>query len=301
MSDDKSGEAIMAENMAALEAGEDMPHDEDMPIIDDDVNNDIDDGTKELAEDLEAIASKDGYQSKEEWVESGKDPEDYMTKEEFAKVGDMRDGGMTRQQMSKSFVQLESAMKDMLSNQNQMLTDARNDERKKTLIDLEAKKKEAIDFQDTSEAIKLDREIVKLENESKPKTPEAPTNVQSWHDSNKHWYDNDTAAAGLVNSILAKNDAKGASFEDAIKEAETAAKKHFPYHFDDTADTSKDVTAQNRKPLRRTETGRSPKAKADDSNAKKFSDLDPAMATIARKAAKATGMTEKEYMENFNV
>jgi hypothetical protein len=207
----------------------------------------------------------------------------------------MRDGGMTRQQMSKSFVQLESAMKEMVTNQNKMITDARDDERSKTLSDLEAKKKEAIDFQDTDEAIKLDREIVKLSNEVKPKAQEAPTNVQSWHDSNKHWYDNDSAAAGLVNSILAKNDAKGASFEDAIKEAETAAKQHFPYHFDD-APTSKETP---RKPLRRTETGGRAKPKADDANAKKFSDLDPAMATIARKAAKATGMTEKEYMENL--
>jgi hypothetical protein len=292
--EEKSGETIMAENMAALEANEDMPHSDDVETeeVDDDV---IDAGTDELDADLKAIAEKDGYMSEQEWVDSGKDADDYMTEEEFAKVGDMRDGGQTRQQMSKSFVQLESAMKEMVANQNKMISDARNDERTKTLASLQAKKQEAVDFQDTEEAIKVDREIVRLENEvNAPVAPiQPPDNVNKWVADNKHWYNNDAAAAGLVNSILAKNEAKGVSFDDAIKEAETAAKQHFPYHFDDAPKAQSPA----RKPLRRSETGRT--VKPSDNQAKRFSDLDPGMAKIARKAAKATGMTEKEYMENL--
>jgi len=311
------GLQIMQENMAALEAGEDAPHNEDTvydepkpdepeaevvdEVIDDVVDDDIVGESDESG--ISEISKKDGYMTKEQWVESGKNPEDYMTEKEFSKVGELRDGDMTRQQLSKQNVQMESLMNEVLTNQNKMIDDAKASEREKVIAELKAEQKEAIEFQDADKALEIERKIVAEEEESKPKVevkddpdpePQAPPGMVDWHNNNKHWYNVDLNAQTLINSELTKSQAKGVSFEDGIITAEAKVRKYYPQYFDDDPEAKPET-----KPNRPRPAGESSRRKGPATVKKSFKDLDPVMQSFAKKAAKASGMTEEQYMESM--
>jgi hypothetical protein len=221
-----------------------------------------------------------------------------MTKEQFAKVGKLRDDSkLSRQKLAKQLVKMETVMNEVVTNQQRMIDEAKAAERAKTLAELKAKKKEAIEFKDTEEALEVDRQIVKLESETPKKT--AKTEEEVWYDANKHWYANDVAAKGLVNAHLAKCEAQGLPFSEAIKGAEAKVKKAFPYHFDDDVKETKETAEKI--PTRRAAVEKSSKPLTEQKKTRKFSDLDPALASIARRAAKASGLTEEQYMSQMAI
>ena len=317
---DPSGEEILKANMAALEEGKDLPYGDDYEPTEEppeDIKEDIKqeepeevDDAEELEEELdedieeeiddesEEIAKKDGYMTKEEWVASGKDEDDYMTQEEFAKVGKLRDGKETRQQLSKKFVQMESTMKELVTSTNKMIEDAKSKERAKVLAELQEQKKEAIEFQDAEGAADIERKIVAHEAEEPVKKEaiidDVPDEVKTWYDSNDSWYNVDAAATGLLNAQLVKHEKSGKPFSEGIELAMSLVKKNFPYHFEDGEPDTKEIPT--RRPRVASEKSQKRKSQV---KTKSFADLDPEMAKIAKKAAKASGLTEAEYMENL--
>lgn len=309
------GLQIMQENMAALEAGSDLPHDEsteyepdEKPVdnSDEEIEAKVDDEPEEIAEpevdEVSDIAKKDGFMTKEQWKESGKDPEDYMTPDEFSKVGELRDGDKTRQTLSKQYVQMESAMNELVKGQQQMIEDARKSERDKVVSELKAEKAEAIEYNETEKAIEIDRKIIieeaKDAPEVKDETPQAPQGMTDWFNSNEHWYSVDQGAANLVNSELSKYEKQGLPFEEGIVKAEAKVKKHFPQYFDDVEEVkTPDEKPAEVKPRPRVASESSRRKPNQSESKRSFSELDPALQKIARKAAKASGLTEAEYME----
>lgn len=291
----KSGEEMLKENMAAFDDGVDLPHDEEVVTRTDvDIEDDVQ--VDDVADPIEQIAQKDGYVSMEDWVAQGKDPDDYMTKEDFAKVGELRDGELSRQQLAKKFVQMESALSEFMREQKDITQRAREDERQKTLAELQNKKQEAIDFQDAKEAVKIQEEISRIENEDKPveTVPDVDPDITKWLDDNGYWYNNSKQAQEVVNVSLAASEKQGVPFKEAIKIAENRARKVVPYLFDDDNTTT-------RIPQTRSETGVRRKPQEFNDGKKRFSDLgDPALITIAKKAAKASGLSESEYMEQYH-
>jgi len=294
-----SGEEILKQNMAALEAGQELPFTEDMPEVKTDESSDelanLDDNAKE-------IVKKDGYVTKEEWVASGKDPDDYLTAEEFAKVGSIRDSDKSKNQIAKQLVQMERVMNDMIRGQQQMLDDAKAKERQKTLDELQARRKEAIDYKDVDELEKVTKEIIKVESE-KPIVKEeviVDSSVKNWYEANKHWYSVDSSAKTVIDIELSKQHAKGVPFEEAIVFAEAKAKKYFPFYFDEEPAKQESATTLDKfKPKGVTETAtRKPPTSA---NKKTFADLDEGMRVVAKAAAKASGMTEAEYMAQIKL
>lgn len=307
-----SGLQIMQENIAALESGEEAPHNEGTVYEEAESNEPITEPveTEEVIDDepidevdepeVSELAKKDGFMSKEDWVASGKAEEDYMTPEEFSKVGELRDGDKTRQQLSKQLVQMESVMKETLKNSNQMIENAKKSERDKVIAELKAEQKEAVEYQDTEKALEIERKIIKEEakDEEKPEVkPEENKPSQAmadWFESNEHWYGVDTGASNLINSELTKCQKAGLPFEEGIIKAEAKAKKYFPQYFDDVAETA----AIPARPRAVSESSRR-KGPPKGGPKKTFKDLDANMQVFARKAAKASGMTESEYMENM--
>jgi len=309
-----SGLQIMQENMAALESGEEAPHNDDTvyeeaapdePITEPVETEEVvdDEPIDEVVEpEVSELAKKDGFMSKDDWVASGKAEEDYMTPEEFSKVGELRDdSNITRQQLSKQFVQMESNMNEMLKSQRQIVEDARKSERDKVIAELKAEQKEAVEYQDTEKALEIERKIndEKAKAEEKPEVKpdeNKPSQAMSdWHGSNDHWYGVDEGASNLINSELIKSEKAGLPFEEGIIKAEARAKKYFPQYFDDIAEPEPEVKIPPR-PRSVSETSR---RKTKTESKKTFKDLDPAIQVFARKAAKASGMTETEYMENM--
>lgn len=309
-----SGLQIMQENMAAAEAGEDMPHEEDtvygepdpdLENIDNDLENDDDldlDPDPDPDPEISEIAKKDGFMTKEQWVSSGKAEEDYMSEEEFSKVGELRDGEKTRQQLSKQYVQMESTMNEMLKSQQQMVENAKKTEREKVIAELKIEQKDAIEYSETEKALELERKIAdeQAKDEVKPEVkgekPQAPQAMTDWYNNNKHWYSIDINASNLINAELAKHEAGGLPFEEGIAKAEAKARKYYPQYFDD-AEPEKKKDDPPKIPRPASESSR--KRGNQKESKKTFKDLDPAMQSIARRAAKASGLSESEYMENM--
>ena len=316
----KTGEEIIADNMKALEAADESGEELKLPYPDADsvkepekpvegeeaeVVAEVKEEEKEPESEAETvevdeIAEKDGYMSKEDWIASGKPEEDYMSKEDFAKVGELRDGGETRQQLAKKLVQMEASLKDVVTNQRSMIDDAKEQTRQTLLAELQEKKKEAIEFQDAEGAAKIERDIVKAENDKPAEVQdEVSPEVKSWYDSNSSWYQVDAAATGALNVQLQKHEAAGLPFEEAIPKAMEVVKKHFPYHFDGEAEAKpKEKEIPTRVTARAVETSQK---KAESKKTRTFADIEDAEERkIAKAGAKMANMTEEKYMENYS-
>lgn len=307
-----SGEDIMRQNMAAFESGEDLPHNEELTITSDptpepeepeSLEGSQDDGyEEEPQEELEASEDDDArHMSKEDWVAAGKDPDTYLTPDEFKRVGDLR--GESNLALAKKFAQQESMMKEILSNQNQSITDAKNREREKVLAELKQQQAEAIEFSDTEKAVELERKIASHETVDKPvdNTPKPDDGVAEFYESNKDWYDSDPAAKGMLNTLLTRCKNRGLSFNEAIDESLPKVKAQFHYLFDD-AQAPEAQAPVNKKAVAPRPTAvseKSRKASKPASKKRSFSELDASMQTFARKAAKASGLTEQQYMEQM--
>jgi len=300
MSEELSGEEIMRQNMAALDAGEEMPHvDESFEPENIQENTELEpefneESHDDVVEEIPEIAKKDGFMTKDEWIASGKDPDEYMTPEEFARVGELRDGDMTRQQLSKQLVQQQAVMKEILANQQKSIQDAANRAKQEALAELEAKKKEAIEYGDAEKAVELEREIIKNVTAEEPQEPEVNPVEQSmsqWYSKNDDWYGTHSGATDLLNVELKRAERQGLPFEDGIRQAEGAVKKQFGYLFGEQAQEKpkapRSVSTQTRKP-------------AKQSQKLSIKALPPEMQSIARTVIKKTGITEQEYMEQYN-
>ena len=310
-----SGEDIIKANMKALEEADEkgeevvLPFDEESALkepekpVDEPIEKAIDepqDEPKETVEEpeLDEIAKKDGYMSKEDWVASGKPEEDYMSKEDFAKVGELRDGDETRQQLSKKLVQMEAALKDVVTNQRSMIDDAKEQTRLETLAQLQEKKKEAIEFQDAEGAANIEREIVAAEKQEPAEAvAESNPTLDAWYAKNDSWYNVDANATSALNVQLQKHEKAGLPFEEGIELAMDVVKKHFPYHFDDAEiPAAKDQDVPTRVTQRAVETS---SKKAASKKTKTFADLPESERKIAKAGAKMSGLTETEYMEQY--
>ncbi len=119
--------------------------------------------------------------------------------------------------------------------------------------------------------------------------------MTDWYNGNKHWYGTDVGASNLINAELTKHQEAGLPFEEGIIKAEAKAKKYFPQYFDDVAEV--ETKAPPARPRAVSETSR--RKSSTKESKKTFKDLDANMQVFARKAAKASGMTESEYMESM--
>ena len=148
-----SGLEMMQQNMAAVEAGEAMPHSggDKLQVVDD-IEDVVQEPVQETefehevnaetikTEDLgieeqvdtelgaseEDIADKDGWESKEDWIARGMDEDDYLTREEFTAVGEIRDDkNITRQTLAKQNVKTNKIMKEMQANMLRIIEDNR--------------------------------------------------------------------------------------------------------------------------------------------------------------------------------
>ena len=290
---------MMQENMAAMDAGEEMPHtgDPEDAAVEESIDPVTEPDPEPNAEPEEDIAKKDGYMSKEDWIASGKDPEQYMTQEDFERVGQLRDDkSVTRQQLSKEYVQTQAMLKEVMKNQQKMLTDAEERVRAETLASIEKQQKEAIEDGETEKAIELERE--KLKHTEKPDdtpddTPQIEAGVQDWVDKNSSWYSVDQSATNLMNIELKKAQDKGLSFSEGSAQAEAKVRKHFSYYFDDEQPEEKPA------PRRPSAVSERSRRKPEASKSKTFNDLPAEMRSMAKKVAKQSGMTEAEYMESY--
>ena len=314
-----SGQEILKANIEAAEAGLELPYpDADSAMKEDAAEEPVKPSEETLEEEVvapieeekdaqeasedvvddskEELAKKDGYMSKEEWIASGKPEAEYMSQEDFIKVGEIRDGEKSRQQMAKQLVQLESTLKDVVTNQRTQIDKAAEDARQEVLANLEAQKKEAIEFQDAEAAARIEREIVKNE-QTKPTEVVEDTNpvLTEWYAKNDTWYNIDPTATGALNVQLQKHEKAGLPFEEGIKKAMEVVRANFPYHFDDIETPKKD--APTRIPRGASEKSqKKPNAK----KVKTFADIaDLEERKIAKQGAKMSQMTETEYMENY--
>ena len=296
-----SGEEIMKANMEALDKGEEAPYPdvESTETTEEVVETEEVEEVEEVeeAEETSEIAKKDGYMTKQQWIDSGKPADDYMSEEDFIKVGELRDSDETRQQLSKKLVQMEATLKDVVSNQRSMIDSAADKAREETLASLNEQKKEAIEFQDAEGAARIEREIVEAEgNKPAEVDKNAPSDeMQAWYNENESWYNVDGASTGLLNSQLVKYEKEGKPFSEGVELAMETVRKHFSYHFEDEA-----APKTTSKPTRTRVATESSRVKPSQTkNTKTFADLDPDEAKIARVGAKMAGMTETQYMENY--
>jgi len=313
-----SGEDIIKANMKALEEADEkgeevvLPFDEESalkepekPVEDDkkEVVAEVEDEPKEPVDEPDAdeqaeLAKKDGYMSKEDWIAAGKPADEYMSEEDFVKVGELRDGGESKQQLAKKLVQMETALKDVANNQRSMIEKAEEDARQSLLTDLEAQKKEAIEFQDASGAADIERKIVEAEKTKPAEAVNEPNPaLDTWYKENDTWYNIDANATSALNVQLQKHEKAGLPFEEGIELAMTVVKKHFPYHFDDveaTNTTKKDIPTRVPRG-----TQEQSQKKVSQKKGKTFADLPDSERAIAKQGAKMANMTESEYMENY--
>ncbi len=303
MSDDISGEEMLAQNMAALESGEDMPHvdydeGEQAEHTEDAI---VEDSEPEVVEDIEEevpeAAKKDGFMSKQEWIDAGKDPDEYMTPAEFARVGELRDGSDTRQKLAKQLVQQEAVLKEIIANQNKMQSDTEARVRAETIQELEAKKKEAIDYGETEKAINIDREIQQHESQAnqaqQPEVTPVQQDMEAWYKNNDDWYGTHTNATDMLNVELKRAERQNIPFNEAVKAAEAKVKSQFGYLFDSNEKPAaevrpKAISTKSRKPAKQAKAKLSVKS------------LPPELQAMARQVIKKTGITEQEYMESYN-
>jgi hypothetical protein len=315
------GMDIIAQNMAALESGEELPFTgeivESSEVVEEAAEEATDDVTEEAANDIdnsdvvEEAAEETpekilGHQTKEQWVESGKDPDDYLTKEEFDRVGKLKDGNSIVD-VAKSQVRTEALLKDLLKQQESMLSKARTDEREKLLAELNAEKEEAINFRETEKALEIDEKIRQEEAKAEPEPEQKPEqdnnldpSLKEWYDNKPEWYNNHPSATDYLNYQLNIGHQKSLSFDDAIGPATEKVKQKFPELFDDEPALKKEVKKE--KPLVRP---RAPSEKSarkspvTSNKPKTFNDAPPEVRPFLKQAAKAASMTESEYMEIY--
>ncbi len=310
-----SGEDIMKQNMAAFEAGEDIPHETDMvesseglegDVVGEEPTEDVDNFEGDVdnlePEEVSELAKKDGYITKEDWVESGKPAEDYMTQAEFEKVGEIRDGKQSRQQIAKQLVQNEALVKEVLDNQRKAIAEAEDRARNETIAKLRAEQKDAIEFGETEKALEIERKVAEHQT-PEPAKPQIDDSVQTFFNENKDWYNNHQGARDLLNFELSRSKDKNLPFDDAIGPAMDKVKSQFNYLFDNApAETPAVERKPDDKPLARpraiSEKSRRPSS-AKPSGKKTFNDAPAEMRPMLRKAAKVAKMSESDYMEGY--
>jgi len=309
MSEDQlSGEEIIRQNMAAFDSGEELPYNEDGGI-----GTDPDDFTEESleenerddesVEDEQENPSTDDarHMSKEDWIASGKDPDSYLTPDEFKRAGDLRNE--SNLSLAKKLAQQESMMKEILSNQNQSITDAKEREREKVLTELRHQQAEAIEFSDTEKAVELERKIASHEavEPSTDSHQQIDAGVQEWHAKNSDWYNVDPGATGMLNVELQRAQRQNLPFNEAIGPAMDKVKRQFHYLFDDapSPESQQQISKKAVSPRPSAISEKSRKAARPAAKKRSFSELDPSMQNFARKAAKASGLSEQKYMEQM--
>ena len=293
-----TGEEILAQNMAALDAGEDIPHenDQEYDYSDDDPDLDPQEEPQEEDDATDQPLKEPSHMSEDEWVASGKDPDDYMSQDEFDRVGNMReDNSLTRTKMAKKIVQTEALMKEMLANQNAMIQKAEERTRDETIAKLRKEQKDAIDYGETEKAVDLERKISEQEKPAEKPTaePQLQPSVQTFYENNDDWYNVDPGATGLLNVELKRAQRQGLDFDDAIGPAMDKVKGQFSYLFPDAPQKAQ-------KPQRPRAVSERSRARPSAAPKKKtFNDLPPETRIIAKKAAKVSGLSESEYMEQM--
>jgi hypothetical protein len=305
-----SGEEIMSQNLAALNAGEDIPHSDDSfpeahenepeqeyaEESEGDEYSDDDQSEEELSE----IAKKDGYMTKEDWEASGKDPDDYVSQEDFERVGELRDDkSFTRQKMAKELVQTQSMVKEMLNNQNAMIRDAEERARNETIAKLKEEQKQAVDYGETEKAIEIEREINKQEKpvDNTPSQPNNPEGMDEFYQTNNDWYGVHNGATDLLNVHLTRSQRDGIEFKDAIGPAMDKVKVRFGEVFGDEPAPASNQKNPLVRPRATSEKSRRPAGV--QAKKKTFNDLPPEMRSFAKRGAKMSGLTESEYMEQM--
>jgi hypothetical protein len=285
MSEEQDGLAMMQANMDALDSGEEIPHDEVMPE-----SSEPESQAADSQDDAPTRKTGAKHMTKEEWEADGRDPDEYMSQDEFDRVADFKDE--SKLDISRKLARMEGLLKETVKSQSQMVSDAKEKARQEAIAELRDKQQEAIDDDDTKKALEIEREIQKeTEKEKVEATPKVDQGMQEWYNNNKGWYGQDQTATTLINMELQKSEAAGIPFEEAIKTAEARAKKHFPMYFDDAPEQEKPAA----RPRQMTETSRKPARQTEKK--KTFNDLPEEMRVIARKAAKASGLSEADYME----
>lgn len=288
--EEKTGEQLLEENMAAYHAGEEVPYEEEGDLIQPEAP-----GAEPPAEEP-GYAEKDGFMTKEDWVAAGNDPEDFLSQDDFERVGQMRDDkSISRQQMAKANVQMEAAMRDLIASNQEMIRKAEERARADERAKLQAQQKEAIEYGNTEEAIKIEREMVNLEREQfhpqEPQQPQVDAEVQAFYNENSYWYGKSQGATELLNVNLAKSEREGIPFNVAIGSAMAKVKKAYPDYFDEPKQPSQ---PQRMPPRGMSERGRAP---AKREKRYTLNDLDEGLRPFARQAMKASNMSEHDYVK----
>jgi hypothetical protein len=291
MSEESSGEQMLARDMAAFEAGEEASSYEEEPAA----------VAEEIAE-VEEPSEIDGARhiSKADWIKQGKDPDDYLSAEEFKRAGELK--GSSNMKLAKQLSQQENMMKELLKNQQAAIDNAAAKARADALAEIEARQKEAIDYNDAETAIKLEREKMALQPkaEPEPKKQEVESEIKDFYDKNDHWYNVSPAATELLNVKLKQQEKAGKPFSEGIVAAMAVVKSKYPEFFDDDGESApaKAEAAPAIRPRSAVETSRAPRQKTGGEKLT-FASLDPSMRDVARKMAKQVGMTEQQYMEQM--
>lgn len=154
-----------------------------------------------------------GYQTKEQWEESGNDPADYVTEEVFNARGDLIRQSKRQQRENQ---QLRDQMNNMQVDFDQRL----DNQNKLSAIGLESQKdalqaqlEEAIDRGDKDDALNIQGNIDKINpvidnlNEPTPRPAAAPQGkdpaITEWEDNNA-WIMGETPKAAYTHAIYAK-------------------------------------------------------------------------------------------------
>jgi len=283
---------MMQENMAALEAGEELPHQEEIKVHGEEQAKEPEQ-QEEL--NLEQPEEKGGkapeHMTEDEWVASGRKAEDYLTQEEFDKVGDLKEESPTK--LAKKVVGMEKTLQDFMQQQKQILEDNAKRVREETLAELEAKKKEAIEVGDTEKAIELHDKITeqKQEPEQKP-VDDSQGFINDWYAKNNDWFNIDQSATGLMNVELQRAEREGLPISEGFARAEAKVKKQFSYLF---SDVEEKPTPQARPTSITEKATRKPSSKKSYT----FNDLPAEVQGMARTVAKQCNMTEEEYVKSY--
>lgn len=154
-----------------------------------------------------------GYQTKEQWEESGNDPADYVTEEVFNARGDLiRQSKRQQRRIDELENRLNSQSQDYegrLENQARLSAIGLDSQR----TDLQAKLEEAIDLGDRDKALSIQGNIDKLNpvidslKEPTPKPAATPQGkdpaITEWEDNNP-WIMGETPKAAYTHAIYAK-------------------------------------------------------------------------------------------------
>ena len=304
-----TGEQIMAQNMAALESNEEMPHDDgdfpeqpeaiDEPEVEPEAEPEVE--PEGEPEPISEEARKAGYRTKDEWVEQGGDPDEYLSEADFNKVGDLQKDkdGYTRHKLSKELVQTQRMVQEMMRDQKAMISDTEERVRNETIAKLKAEQKEAVDYGDTEKALEVEREINAEKDKAKKPEPAAEPEIHKvasdFMQSNDDWYNVHQNATDLINVELRRCEKNEVPIEEAFDLSLSKVKNRFPELFDDVP--TKKAIEKPARPRATSEKSRvKPSAKPKKGT---FNDLPPEMRQYAVKAAKVSGLTEAQYMEQM--